>query len=95
MMPRFIECLIAFVLGLTLAAVCRAETVYIDEAAFYSDRLEVLYRVNDGPQVIASTPLAGDVHLQLPQTSVEILCSWADEWEWIVRSEPTVKVIWK
>jgi hypothetical protein len=72
-----------------------AETVYIDEAAFYQDRLEVTYRVNDGPQVIASTPLTGDVHLQLPQTSVEILCSWVDEWEWIVTSEPTVRLIWK
>jgi hypothetical protein len=51
--------------------------------------------VNDGPQVIASTPLVGDVHLQLPQTSVEILCSWVDEWEWIVTSEPTVRLIWK
>jgi hypothetical protein len=73
-----------------------AETVYIDEAAFYQDRLEVLYRVNDGPLLVASTPTAGDdVHLQLPQTSVEILCSWADEWEWIVTSEPTVRLVWK
>jgi hypothetical protein len=51
--------------------------------------------VNDGPQVIASTPLTGDVHLQLPQTSVEILCSWVDEWEWIVQAEPTVRLVWK
>jgi hypothetical protein len=82
------------ILAIALLSVT-AETVYIDEAAFYSDRLEVTYRVNDGPQVIASTPLTGDVHLQLPQTSVEILCSWADEWEWIVTSEPTVRLIWK
>jgi hypothetical protein len=99
MIPRFTECLTAFVLGLTLAAVCRAETVYIDEAAFYSERggrFAVTYRIDDSGPFVAETPLTGlyELQLKLRGTSVVLLQSFSD-WEWIVQAEPTVKVVWK
>jgi hypothetical protein len=99
MMPRFIECLTAFIVGLTLAAVCRAETVYIDEAAFYSERggrFVVTYRIDNSESFVAETPLTGlyELQLKLRGTSVVLLQSFTD-WEWIVTSEPTVKVVWK